>query len=28
MLDYAEGAAGRGLRVVIAGAGGAATCPG
>ena len=28
MLDYAEGAAGRGLRVVIAGAGGAAHLPG
>ena len=28
MLDYAEGASGRGLRVVIAGAGGAAHLPG
>jgi 5-(carboxyamino)imidazole ribonucleotide mutase len=28
MLDYAEGAAGRGLRVLIAGAGGAAHLPG
>jgi 5-(carboxyamino)imidazole ribonucleotide mutase len=28
MLDYAESAAGRGLRVVIAGAGGAAHLPG
>ncbi len=28
MLEYAEGAAGRGLRVVIAGAGGAAHLPG
>ncbi|CCG04967.1 5-(carboxyamino)imidazole ribonucleotide mutase [Blastococcus saxobsidens] len=28
MLDYAEGAAGRGLRVIIAGAGGAAHLPG
>ena len=28
MLDYAEGAVGRGLRVVIAGAGGAAHLPG
>ncbi len=28
MLDYATGAAGRGLRVVIAGAGGAAHLPG
>ena len=28
MLDYAEGAAGRGIRVVIAGAGGAAHLPG
>jgi 5-(carboxyamino)imidazole ribonucleotide mutase len=28
MLDYAEGAAGRGLRVIIAGAGGAAPLPG
>ena len=28
MLDYAEGAAGRGLRVIVAGAGGAAHLPG
>jgi 5-(carboxyamino)imidazole ribonucleotide mutase len=28
MLDYANGAAGRGLRVIIAGAGGAAHLPG
>ena len=28
MLDYAAAAAGRGLRVIIAGAGGAAHCPG
>jgi 5-(carboxyamino)imidazole ribonucleotide mutase len=27
MLDWAEAAAGAGTRVVIAGAGGAATCP-